>query len=239
METPTAGRFRLLTANLLNGGADPAAFARLVRTLGADVVAVQELTAAQADALAAVLPFGRLEPAPDHTGMGIALRWPGTVSRIVLPRRAAYAAECTVDGAGGEALEILNVHVLAPHMQPAWRTLADRRRQIGALEAYLEAAPRRHRAVVGDLNSTPAWPLYRRLARRFRDAAVEAARQNGHRPGRTWGPWPGAPRLFRIDHVLVTGLAVHEARVVAVPGSDHSAVVVDLAPATGAPDRGR
>lgn len=233
------GRFRLVTANLLNGGADPAAFARLVRALGADVVAVQELAAAQAEALAGVLPFGQLEPACDHTGMGIALRWPGRVSQVALPRRAAYAAEWALDGVPGAALEILNVHIVAPHIQPTWRTLAQRRRQLVALEAYLDAAPRPHRAIVGDLNSTPAWPLYRRLARRLGDAAVEAARQNGHRPGRTWGPWPGAPRLFRIDHVLTAGLAVHEARVVGLPGSDHSAVVVDLAPVAGALDRDR
>ena len=237
MDTRATGRFRLVTANLLNGRADPAAFARLVQALGADVVAVQELTAPQADALAGVLSFGRLEPAPDHSGMGIALRRPGNVTRMPLARRAACIAECTLDAVPGAAVEILNVHIVAPHLLPTWRTFALRRRQVVALERYLDATPRPHRAIVGDLNSPPAWPLYRRLARRFRDAAVEAARQNGHRPGRTWGPWPGAPRLFRIDHVLVAGLAVHEARVVPLPGSDHSAVVVDLAPAAGEPDR--
>ncbi len=229
-----SGRFRLLTANLANGGADPAAFARLVEETGADVVAVQELTPAQAEALATVLPFGTLAPASDYKGMGVALRRPGAVRRLPFPRRGAWVAELPVDGATGLTVEVLNVRLMAPHLQPVWRTLACRRAQITALEAYVNANPRAHRALVGDLNSTPLWPLYRRLARRLRDAAVEAARRNGHRPARTWGPWPGAPRLFRIDHVLVTGLVAEGARVVPLRGSDHSAVVVDLALRAGA-----
>jgi endonuclease/exonuclease/phosphatase family metal-dependent hydrolase len=226
-----SARFRLVTANLaLDRGADPGAFARLVEDLGADVVAVQELGRAQAAALAAVLPFGRLEPRDDYRGMGIARRSPGPVARIPLPPRDAYVADLELVGPDGRSavVEILNVHILAPHLQPPWRTLAGRRAQLRGIEARLAATPDRPRVLVGDLNSSPLWPVYRRLTRRLRDAAGEAARVNGGRPARTWGPWPGSPRLLRIDHALVSGLTVHAVRVVAVPGSDHSAVVVDL-----------
>ncbi len=225
-----SARFRLVTANLaLDRGADPAVFARLVQDLEADVVAVQELGRAQAAALAAVLPFGRLDPTRAGGRMGIARRSPGPVSRVPLPPRDAYATELILVGPDGrEALvEVLNVHILAPHLQPPWWALAGRRAQLRGLEAYVDATSGRRRVLVGDLNSTPLWPLYRRLSRRFLDAACEAARRNG-RPARTWGPWPGSPRLLRIDHALVSGLAVHAARVVPVPGSDHSALVVDL-----------
>jgi endonuclease/exonuclease/phosphatase family metal-dependent hydrolase len=224
-----AGSLRVLTANLLNGGADPRAFARLVETVAADVVAVQELTPEQAGILATVMPFGTLEPLRNHMGMGIALRRPGTVSRVPLPHRSAFAAEVEIEGSPGRPVEILNVHMAAPHKPPPWWALPYRRRQLRALEAYLDGAPRPHRALAGDLNSTPLWPLYRRLAGRFRDAAVEAAALDGGRTARTWGPWPGAPRLLRIDHVLVAGLDVLGARVVSIAGSDHSALVVDLA----------
>ena len=74
---PPLSRLRLVSANLAQR-TDPAAFARLVADLDADVVAVQELVAAQAEALAAVLPFGRLDPARDYTGHG---------HRPPLPRR--------------------------------------------------------------------------------------------------------------------------------------------------------
>jgi endonuclease/exonuclease/phosphatase family metal-dependent hydrolase len=232
------GALRVLSANLLNGGADPPALARLVETLAVDVVAVQELTPDQADSLARVLPYGKLEPLRNHQGMGIALRRPGAVSRVPLPHRSALAAQVEVEGCPGGSVEVLNVHIAAPHRPPPWWALPVRRGQLRALEAYLDGTPRPHRALVGDLNSTRFWPLYRRLLQRFRDAAVEAAARNGGRTARTWGPWPGAPRLLRIDHALVAGLEVRGVRVEPIAGSDHSAIVVDLALPGGAAHRG-
>ena len=83
--------------------------------------------------------------------------------------------------------------------------------------------------LVGDLNATPVWPVYRHLAARLTDAAVAASRRHGRPTQRTWGPWPGSPRLFRIDHALVHGVAVDDVRVLPLPGGDHCALVVDLA----------
>jgi endonuclease/exonuclease/phosphatase family metal-dependent hydrolase len=192
---------------------------------------VQELVAAQAEALAAVLPFGRLDPATNYRGMGIARRTPGVVTRLPLEHRDAYRTEVEL---AGTAVEVVNVHVLAPHAGLPWQALAVRRAQLRGLEAYLTASPDRCRVVVGDLNATPLWPVYRRLTRRLSDGAWEAVRGNGARPARTWGPWPGAPRLLRIDHVLVCGVAVTAVRVVDLPGSDHSAVVADVTLPDGA-----
>lgn len=127
-----------------------------------------------------------------------------------------------------ELVEILNVHIVAPHLWPPWRTLPHRGTQLRALEFHLETVPNRPRVLAGDLNATPLWPVYRALTRRLRDAAVEASRNNGGRPARTWRPWRGAPHLLRIDHVLVGGLVVHAARVIPVAGSDHGGLVVDL-----------
>ncbi len=198
--------------------------------LGADIVAVQELAPRQAAALAEVLPFGRLEPGPGSSGMGIALRKPGPVVHIPLPYRGGWVANVMPAGApaAADAVEIVNVHIMAPHLLPTWRTLAARRAQLGALEAYLDATPRRCRVVVGDLNSTPIWPAYRRLARRLRDAAADAARREGHRAPRTWRPHRRLPCLLRIDHVLTVGLTARCVRVVPIPGSDHCALAVDL-----------
>ena len=220
-----SGRLRILSANLWNGRADPDAFARVVESLRPDVVAVQELAPEHAEALARMMPHGALAPARDHRGMGLALRRPGVVRRVALPYRDAHVVDVPL---GDEVVEVLNVHILAPHAQPPWWMWRVRCGQVRALAAYLDAAPRRHRVVVGDLNATPLWPAYRRLTARLTDGAVEAARQNGHRPQPTWSPWPGAARLLRIDHILVSGLAVHDVRVVPVAGSDHSAVVADV-----------
>jgi endonuclease/exonuclease/phosphatase family metal-dependent hydrolase len=195
------------------------------------VVAVQELAPLQAEALAAVLPFGRLDPAENYRGMGIARRSPGEVTRLPLEYRDAYVTEVELASA---RVEIVNVHVLAPHAGLPWQALAVRRAQVRGLEAHLAASPDRCRVLIGDFNATPLWPVYRRLTRRLQDGAREAVRGNGARPARTWGPWPGAPRLLRIDHVLVCGVTVSAVRVVDLPGSDHSALVADLTLPDGA-----
>jgi len=219
---------RILSANLQNGGAQPEAFAELVETCGPDAVIVQELAPEQADALARVLPHGALAPDRTHTGMGIALRRPARLSRLSLVHREAQLAE--LDPADwsqlSQAVEIVNVHISAPHCHPVWAQPWRRRRQLQALLAHVAADPDRARAVVGDFNATPIWPVYRRLARQLEDLALTHARARGTRPARTWPRWLGVP-LLRIDHCFGAGLVVESCDVVDLPGSDHYALVVD------------
>jgi endonuclease/exonuclease/phosphatase family metal-dependent hydrolase len=222
----TRPHLRILSANLANGKADASAFADLVEAVEPDVVTVQELVPIQAEALARVLPFGKLEPHLDHHGMGIALRAPGSVRRLELQYRSGFVAE--VLRPNEEPIEILNIHLAAPHMFPVIPRILDRGAQIRRILAHLDASPARRRVLVGDLNATPIWPAYRRLRGRLDDAVEQAARRVGREPGRTWGPWPGSPRLLRIDHVLVQGLVGTGSRVLPLRGSDHSALVADL-----------
>ena len=228
-------RVRVLTANLWNGVADSTGFAELVDRLAADVVRTQEMSPEQAEALASVLPHGHLEPRRDHNGMGIALRRPATLRRVTLPKRDAHVAELDPrDWPGLNArLEILSVHILGPHVWPPHRSWPARRGQLRALADYLDAAERRARVLVGDFNATRGFPVYQQLLRRLDDGHAEAARRRGRRPSATWGPTPGAPRVLRIDHALTESVHVDDARVVAIPGSDHSALVVDLSPTPG------
>lgn len=225
----SAASLRVMSANLWQA-ADPRALVEQVEALGVDVLAVQELVEAQAEALAAAMPFGCLEPANDYTGMGIAMRRPGDYGRIAMPCRDARLVRIGVDGNGGapQPLEIVNVHVIGPHVFPATRSLLTRREQLRQLFRHFDAEPTQRRVVLGDFNSTAQWPLYRRLAERMSDAAVEVARRRGERPRATWGPWYDSPRLMRIDHAFVTGMRVVDFQTVSVLGADHSAIVVDL-----------
>jgi endonuclease/exonuclease/phosphatase family metal-dependent hydrolase len=224
--------FRILTANLANGAADADAFADLVEAAEPDVVVVQELAPDQAEALARVLSFGKLEPTRTHDGMGIALRSPGSVRRLRLPYRSAFVAELAWPG-DDEPVEVLNVHLAAPHVHPVFQRIWDRRGQVRDVIAHMVATPRRRRVLAGDLNATPLWPAYRRLRGHLIDAVADAARRSGRRPERTWGPWAGSARLLRIDHVLVHGLVAGSTRVLPLRGSDHSALVADLRLAGG------
>ncbi len=223
-------RLRILSANLWNGGADPDAFAQLVRTLDVDIAAVQELSPDQAEALAGVLEYGRLEPALDHHGMGIALRRPGKVDTLDLAYRPARTV--TLEPEHWPELsrpaEIINAHIAAPHSFPQWQIALARRRQVQGLLEHLERGAPGRRALVGDLNATPLWPAYRSLCTRLEDAALIVAQREGRQPQRTWGPRPGSPRLLRIDHALVDGFSVEDFRVHAIAGSDHSAIAIDL-----------
>ncbi len=215
----------------MNGRADPEAFADLVRHSGADVVVAQELSPEQARALGSVFRHGRLEPARDFTGMGIAVRYPAEFDRVPLAVRDARIARLesahwpTLTG----ALEIVNVHIASP----AWGLQAlarfrNRRAQSRGLIEYLDGTPGRSRAVVGDFNATPAWPLYRVIAGRLEDLALTHARSRGAKPAGTWARWVGGPPLLRIDHCFGSGVRVDDFQVVAIRGSDHSGLVVDL-----------
>ncbi len=83
--------------------------------------------------------------------------------------------------------------------------------------------------MIGDLNATPRWPVYQRLAALFTDAAIAVAQRNGSRLEPTWG-WPHRrrQRLLRLDHALTRGIEARDFHVVALKGSDYSAIVVDL-----------
>ncbi len=69
-------RIRLLTANVCNGQADPAALIALIEHLPVDVVCVQELRPRLARALSQALPNGQL---------GVACRRRRIAARVSLP----------------------------------------------------------------------------------------------------------------------------------------------------------
>jgi endonuclease/exonuclease/phosphatase (EEP) superfamily protein YafD len=219
-----------MTANLWARRCDAAALGRLLEEEQPDVLAVQELGLEQADAIARVMPHGRLEPRHDCEGMGIALRHPAAVGALELPRREARIARLAPGAWPGleTPLEVVNLHVVAPHQLPPWRTFATRFGQVRGLARWLDANPHPARVLCGDLNATPSWPAYRRVASRLRDVALAHAEENGRSPARTWGPWHGAPRLLRLDHVFASGGRVLELRERAVLGSDHTALLVEF-----------
>jgi endonuclease/exonuclease/phosphatase family metal-dependent hydrolase len=228
--------FRILSANLKNGAADPDAFANLVASLAVDVLALQEVSFDQAEPLTRLFEFGEVVPHEQFVGRGLLCSHPVRIERIPLIWGFALTARLEPRDWNqlGGPVEVTNLHVAAPHMlspQPGPVLRWNQGREFDAFLARADQAsqPAPARLMVGDFNSTPGWPWYRRMALQFTDAATEFAAKAGTSTEPTWGPWPGGPKLLRIDHGFTRGLEVEGVEVLEIAGSDHSALVIDLA----------
>jgi len=145
---------------------------------------------------------------------------------LMFANRSAWVA--TLEPADWPALsrplEVVCMHLVSPIDPPPWRSVRMRSQQLDGLRDHIAASPDAPRVVAGDMNATPVWPAYRRLRSMLTDGIAEAGVAR-----RTWGPFWWSPRLLRIDHVFVSGVRVVQSQVRTIRGSDHSAVVVDLA----------
>lgn len=81
-------------------------------------------------------------------------------------------------------------------------------------------------AIVGDLNAFPSAGVLGHLRR----AGFEDVLDDGlFRIEPTWSPFTRGPRLIRLDYALLgAGSYRRQAAVLEIPGSDHSAVVLDV-----------
>lgn len=215
---------RVLTANLLGGASDAAAVVGVVREHRVDVLAVQELSPehmAALDRLGLVwlLPYRSASPA----GSGLFSRFP-LVDTGVRPNPGGFGqAYGTVLVPDAGPLHVESVHASSPYavsQVPCWRA------DLTAQPPATPAGP--VRVLAGDFNATLDHAAFRRLLRTgYRDAAdVVGAGLAG-----TWGPYDGDPiPPVTIDHVLVDRrIGVRAVSVHAVPGSDHRAVLAELA----------
>lgn len=217
---------RILTANLYNGAADPAAFAAALRSYSPDFVAVQELSDNAADVLDAWGTSHLLDPRDDTTGMGAAARLDADFSRLDFPFRHPIRAEFDGRRWGLGDVELINTHIVNPIARPLLHSKQLRARELAALETLLASGPQGDsRILVGDFNSSPAWPFYRRVAKLATDGAVSAGTAR-----RTWSYFPRSPRLLRIDHVFLQGVTCGGTQLVPIPGADHRGLLADIEP---------
>lgn len=217
---------RVLTQNLYNGGADPDDLARVLDLFEPDLVAVQELSANAAQVLEKWAEAALLDPRDDTTGMGVAVRGAAVLSRLDFPVRRPILVRLPGDAWGLPCdVGVINAHVMNPIVRPLGVSHRIRNEELrGLRDALLKDSGADARVVVGDLNSSPAWPLYRSLSRIATDAAKQAKTAK-----RTWGPWPGSPRMLRIDHAFLRGpLRATRTQVVDLAGTDHSGLLVDI-----------
>lgn len=213
---------RVITANLRYGNHEHGRFLEWLNSHPADVVLLQEVTAAWAGALqqtAAEYPNRGIMAREDPYGMAVLSRWPLRAEPVDLAGDSRPSLLVTVGSGAGE-LRLLAMHTRWP-ISPRLHGLRDRALDRAAGLMRGNAVPT---VLVGDLNLTPYAPRFAQLLRAsgLRDALAQ----------RTWratwlaGFWPLA---LPIDHVLVPPEAcVAEVEIGPEFGSDHRPVLVAL-----------
>jgi endonuclease/exonuclease/phosphatase (EEP) superfamily protein YafD len=216
-----------MTANLLEGRADPRHLAETLEHLDPDVLLTQELGDRTAEVIAAHFEHSDLRPEEESAGRGIASRFPARFGEIPLPWRPGLWA--TIDLP--RPFLMGNIHMHNPIVFPWWRSVRIRGDQLDALFQWVEdhGDPDTPLVLAGDMNASPAWPVYRRLAGQWDDLIALWSGESGWAMLPTWAWRPGWPRVLRIDHVFGRGARVVATRVEPLWGTDHAAVVVDVA----------
>jgi len=219
---------RVLTANLRYGLADPEFLIDLASE-SADVIAVQELTAAEAQRLAqkgigSRFPYSVLLPAELAGGAAIWSRYPIEELDWKRPEVGMISARLRIPDVRTDLI-FANVHVGAPFVDPfdKWHARMARLKEV--LHELDDAAKGGAVIVAGDFNTTPDIQNYVQL---LTGGYADAVQQSGAGfaptfPGDRW-----FPPLVPIDHVLTKGGTATSSRTVTVPGSDHRAVIVNV-----------
>lgn len=225
---------RIMTLNMLGGGADTAEVVSLVRDREVDVLALQEVTPGLVDELSAAGLDGLLPHAVDrsdprgvhgstvHSALPLTDTGGGEAGRdtFAMPTAVVRLPE-DGDGDGeNDLLEVTSVHVpppLTPSLTDVWRS---------ELENLAAAAdPDAMRVLAGDFNAT----LDHAAMRGVLDAGyLSSAAVLGEGLEPTWPVGRAVPGVA-IDHVLVhPRMGVDRLEVVEVTGTDHRAVFVEV-----------
>ncbi|WP_030436174.1 endonuclease/exonuclease/phosphatase family protein [Actinoplanes subtropicus] len=225
---PTDGvRLRVMTSNLLLGGADANVIVELVRDHDVDVLAVQEFTPDAKDALAKaglgdLLPYASLADEPGSPGSGLYTRFPLRQAGSQRNQGGFQQAYGVIEPPGAGTLLVESAHPMAPW---APKANGDWRRDLAAEPAADPGGT--PRILLGDFNSTlDHAPLRQLIATGYRDAG--AATGQGLVPTWPYAEHPGIPGVT-IDHVLVDRrIGVRQMSVHRIPRSDHRAIVAEL-----------
>lgn len=221
-DAPGPQRLRVGTCNSHAGGVDPKALVELARAQRLDVLAVEELTAEGVRALdeagmGELMPYRELHPEVDSS---IYSRLP--LAQAGLLNRGTTWPQVTAEvSVGARTVRLVAVHTyFPPGGTGRWAN------DLAALTTEARDAGK-DVVMLGDFNATlDHKPMRALLAAGLIDTHAEL--------GRGWAPtWPVGgivPPLAQLDHVLHgTGLAAVQVGEHTLPGTDHRAVVAELA----------
>ena len=220
---PSALQIRIMTLNVHYTVDDGAAVSRQVRAVDPDVVVLNELSALTLLHLdLSEYPYAYVHPDRSGVGFGVWSRWP--VHFEIPPSLRFEPAHLGYIHPPGRRFALVQVHTRSPVGSDRARIWQNQLRYIPQLAASA-ASPV---VVVGDFNASRSSHAFGGLLGGpggFADVA------DGRGYLATWpGDIPGVPPLLRLDHIIVSReFGVRDARVLGPTGSDHRAVLADLA----------
>jgi vancomycin resistance protein VanJ len=230
------GGLTVVSHNVGAGNPDPAGTARDLAARGADVLALQELTAGAGDAYERELA----EAYPYHAVLGTVGLWSRTPLSDTRPvdtrmdvgplgeakepeetiayNRALRATVATDQG----PLAVYVAHLGSVRVVPRGGFLTnDRDRGAQALTEAVAAEPGERVVLLGDLNGTMDDRAFDGLTARLTPAQDMAGSGFGF-------TWPAGFPVVRLDQVLVRGVEVRDSWVLPATGSDHRPVAAVL-----------
>lgn len=216
-----AFRAMLLNVNCRLG--DPSAVCAAIATARPDFLVLEEISDRWLADLAPALeeyPFRKVQARYDNFGIGLFSRHPFDSARIApfgIVDVPSVFAELTL---AGRRLTLVATHPLPPG---GALLAAERNRQLEWVARKIASVPGPV-LLLGDLNTSPWSPAYRRLL--ATSGLADAAKGRSIRP-----TWPAYIPLLWIplDHILHSPeIAVHSHRVGPPVGSDHLPVQIDF-----------
>ncbi len=249
---PDGATLTVMSYNLLGTREHPEGVVATIRAVGADVVALQELTPSSAGAiqreLAAAYPYQVLDPQVGVTGMGVISRYPLRPSGETLPGNWVFVPQVLAMDFAGSMVTVLHFHTFATSLSRAMdllaapahieRTVRERERQAQAVVDFVATHPGPLIAPT-DLNTGDQSTTYALVAGVLEDSWREAGWGLGHTfpgiapsedPGAIFAQLPIPMWWIRIDYVFHSAhWRALEARTGPWDGvSDHRPIVAHL-----------
>ncbi|MFF7310896.1 endonuclease/exonuclease/phosphatase family protein [Streptomyces sp. NPDC008137] len=224
-KTATGGDLTVATHNVNAENPDPAGTARDVAASGADVVALEELTASAVPtyekALASTYRYHSVEGT-----VGVWSKYPLTGVRSVdIDLGWTRAMRATVTAPSGQvAVYVAHLPSVRVKMEAGF-TARQRDRSADALGEAISHEPLKNVVLLGDLNGT--------MNDRALNAVTSQMRSTQGAAGNGLGfSWPASFPMARIDQIMVRGLKPESSWTLPETGSDHLPIAARVKVAT-------
>ncbi|MFD6175340.1 endonuclease/exonuclease/phosphatase family protein [Streptomyces coeruleorubidus] len=225
-KTATGGDLTVATHNVNADNPDPAGTARDVAASGADVVALEELTAGAVPtyerALDSTYPYHSVQGT-----VGLWSKYPLTgVGAVDIDLGWTRAMRATVTAPAGQvAVYVAHLPSVRVKMEAGF-TARQRDRSADFLGEAIAHEPLKNVVLLGDLNGT--------MNDRALNAVTSQMRSTQGAAGNGFGfSWPASFPMARIDQIMVRGLKPESSWTLPQTASDHLPVAARVSVATG------